>query len=241
MLSGITVFTAHFLHCIVGDGKSTDSKRLMAAIFWTLTVFFTVSHGSSSQRKSQFSIKQHPSWNPLCLCVWYHFVHDIYFCTLKGHFAISVAITSGSAGGHSDNTNTQSAHSIQSQMETTHQSRPVMKPVHSLLLLCVFQWGDVMYGDCSGSTGDAELLYAVFFHAVQLSPGELEAVFWGWVWVDNAAWHGGDAHMTQWHAASTCGLRHLLTSFGTTTGSQDPCYVCPPGNIKNMMFPQVLP
>lgn len=176
-----------------------------------------------------------------CVCVWYHFVHDIYFCTLKGHVAISVAITSGSAGGHSDNTNTQSAHSIQSQMETTHQSRPVMKPVHSLLLLCVFQWGDVMYGDCSGSTGDAELLYAVFFHAVQLSPGELEAVFWGWVWVDNAAWHRGDAHMTQWHAASTCGLRHLLTSFGTTTGSQDPGDVCPPGNIKNMMFPQVLP
>lgn len=85
-----------------------------------------------------------------------------------------------------------------------------------------------MYGDQSGATVGAELLYVVFVHVVPLDSGHLEAVLRGRVWVGDAARHRADSDVAQRHAAMTCGLGHLRARFGATAGSQDSGSMCPP-------------
>lgn len=51
----------------------------------------------------------------------------------------------------------------------------------TVLVLCVSQRWIVMYGDHSGVTGGAELLYVISLHTAELHSGKLEAVFRGWV------------------------------------------------------------
>lgn len=102
---------------------------------------------------------------------------------------------------------------------------------HGLWLLCVFYWGDFMYGDCSGPTGGAKLFHAVLLHVVQLDPRKPEAAFQSWAWVGHAAWYRGDSHGVKWHGA----LCPPLMSLGPSAGSQDPGHMSAPGRIQHMI------
>lgn len=113
-----------------------------------------------------------------------------------------------------------------------HRSSPVRRYKNETnvgSLLCVFQRRDVVYGHRCGSTVGAELLQAVFLHAAQLSPGEVEGALEGRVGVAHTARHGGNPQVIHWHVALTQGRLHFLTRFGTSS-SQDPRYVSPSGN-----------
>lgn len=142
----------------------------------------------------------------------------------------------GQAGGHGEGAPTsqsfhriQSTHGLWSQIKSSPVQASYKNETNVVSPLCVLQWGNVVYGHRSGSTVCAELLEAVFLHAAQLGPGELEGVLEGWVGVAHAAGHGGDPQVIHWHVALTRGWPHLLSGFGTG-GSQDPRYVSPSGN-----------
>lgn len=161
-----------------------------------------------------------------------HTKRDVLLAVLPG--AVASLVDAATASVSRNFPRIQSAHSLfvfWSQMKTTD---PVQAScwnqtnVHSPL--CVFQPGDVVYGDRSGATVCAELLHMVFLHAAQLSPGEIKAVLKGWVGVGHAAGHGGNPHVIQRHVVLACRLPHLMTRLGTAAGSQDPRYMSPPGD-----------
>lgn len=118
---------------------------------------------------------------------------------------------------------------LTSRMESPQDSVNIWVPV---LLLCVSPKWCIVYGDHSGVTVGAELLYVVSLHTVQFHPGETEAI----LWVADAAWQRAQSHGVHLHSALNGGWWHFGAWFRAPAGSQDSRFMGPPGNKERKFY-----